>query len=493
MPKNITLVLGDQLFQNHSAFSLETDYVMLESKDFNTEYKYHKTRVNHCFIAMREYCDYLRSIGKTVKYFGLEEQKSLADLFGFVIENNYSDLYIAKIDDKGFARIITELCSSKGLTLHVLPSPKFLTNEQDWLTYRTKHSKRLNMNDFYIMQRRRLGLFLDDQGNSSFGKWSLDEDNRKKLPKTEPVDNRVSQTYTSKHEAKVEVAIQKYFPDNYGSITPLYFPINHTQAIEHLQQFGNKYFAKFGDYEDAMSARDPFLFHSTISPLLNNGLLTPREVIDWVLEIPHPNPLSQEREIPDNSIEGFVRQVIGWREWVNCLYWNVYEEDITKYNFFENHTKLPDYFWDKNALESIKFNIPLYNALSSVFDYGYCHHIERLMVIANWMTLNEYDPMECYNWFMAMFIDSYNWVMVANVMGMGLYAEGGIFATKPYVAGGNYLKKMSDYPSGKGEDDWEKLWTDKFWYFVLKHEKVFLSNPRMNMLIQSKKNKMPKK
>jgi deoxyribodipyrimidine photolyase-related protein len=162
----------------------------------------------------------------------------------------------------------------------------------------------------------------------------------------------------------------------------------------------------------------------------------------------------------------------------------------TKYNFFDNRTKLPAYFWDRGELEKIKFNIPLYNALSNVFDYGYCHHIDRLMVIANWMTLSEYDPMECYNWFMAMFIDSYNWVMVANVMGMGLYADGGIFATKPYVAGGNYLKKMSDYPSGKGESDWEKLWTDKFWYFVLKHEKVFLSNPRMNMLIQAKKNKM---
>ena len=112
------------------------------------------------------------------------------------------------------------------------------------------------------------------------------------------------------------------------------------------------------------------------------------------------------------------------------------------------------------------------------------------MVISNWMTLNEYEPMECYNWFMTMFIDSYNWVMVANVFGMGLYADGGIFATKPYVASGNYLKKMSDYPSGKGEADWEKLWTDKFWDFVLKHEKVFLGNPRMNMLIQSRKNKV---
>jgi deoxyribodipyrimidine photolyase-related protein len=481
MPKNITLILGDQLYRNHPAFTLDTDYVMLESKDFNTEYKYHKSRVKHCFIAMREYADYLRSVGKSVKYVEIEDQKSMVDLFDFVAQNNYNDLYIVKIDDKGFVRIITELCSSKGLTLHVLSSPKFLTTEQDWQDYRIKHSKRLNMKDFYIMQRRRLNLFLDEKGNSSFGKWSLDEDNRKKLPKTEPVDNRANKTYTSKHEVKVEAAIEQYFPDNYGPITPLYFPINHNQAIEYLQGFGTKYFAKFGDYEDAMSTRDPFLFHSTISPLLNNGLLTPQEVVNWVLE---------QKNIPNNSIEGFIRQVIGWREWVNCLYWNVYDQDLTKYNFFDHHQPLPAYFWDLNELETIKDNVPLYYALQSVFKYAYCHHIERLMVIANWMTLNEYDPMECYNWFMSMFIDSYDWVMVANVMGMGLYADGGIFATKPYVAGGNYLKKMSDYTSGKGEADWEKLWTDKFWYFVLKHEKVFLGNPRMNMLIQAKKNKM---
>jgi deoxyribodipyrimidine photolyase-related protein len=480
MPHSITLILGDQLYRNHPAFLLETDYVMLESKDFNTEYNYHKLRLLHCFVAMREYADYLRTLDKNVTYWGIEKQKNLADLFDHIVESGYKELNICEIDDKGCRRIITELCSSKGLALHILPSPKFLTTQENWLDYRTKHSKRLNMNDFYIMQRRRLGLFLDDKGNSSFGKWSLDEDNRKKLPKTEPVDNRLK-VYESKHTEPVKSLIQKYFPENYGNIGELYFPVNFSQADGLLEEFGAKYFAKFGDYEDAMSTRDPFLFHSTISPLLNNGLLTPREVIDWVLV---------QKEIPENAIEGFVRQVIGWREWVNQLYWNVYEEDLTKYNFFGNTKKLPTYFWDKSKLEDIKDNIPLYNALSSVFDYAYCHHIERLMVIANWMTLNEYDPMECYSWFMAMFIDSYTWVMVANVMGMGLYADGGIFATKPYVAGGNYLKKMSDYPSGKGEKDWEKLWTDKFWYFVLRHEKVFLSNPRMNMLIAARKNKM---
>jgi deoxyribodipyrimidine photolyase-related protein len=477
--KNITLVLGDQLYKHHPAFDRDTDFAMIESKDFNTAYKYHKTRINHCFVAMREYADYLVLLGKQVQYYTMDMQYTLESMFDELVAKNYTDLYIAHIGNKGTAKDIDALCTRKNLTLHWLPSPKFLTTPQNWLDYKTRFPKSLKMNDFYIMQRKRLDFFIDKDGNSSFGKWSLDEENRKKLPKSEKVDNRVK-PYHSVHEKAVIEIINTYFEENPGNIRKLYFPVNHTQAWQHLEEFGQKYFTNFGTYEDALSTRDPFLFHSTISPLLNNGLLTPQEVIDWAMEQNH---------VPNNSREGFIRQIIGWREWVNCLYWNVYDNDLTQYNFFKHQTPLPAYFWDQNELESIKHNIPLYYALTSVFEYGYCHHIERLMVIGNWMTLNEYDPMECYEWFMTMFIDSYEWVMVANVFGMGLYADGGIFATKPYVAGGNYLKKMSDYSSGKGDQDWEKLWTDKFWYFVLKHEKVFSSNPRMAMLISSRKKK----
>jgi deoxyribodipyrimidine photolyase-related protein len=481
--KNITLILGDQLYKHHPAFDLDTDFAMIESKDFNTNYKYHKTRVNHCFVAMREYADYIESLSKQVRYYTMDMQYTVKSMFDEMVDRGYADVYMVEIDNKGTIKDIIDLCVDKQLAFHWLPSPKFLTSPQNWHDYKTHYPKSLKMNDFYILQRKRLNLFIDEDGNSSFGKWSLDEENRKKLPKTEQVDDRLK-AYNSRHETDVKKAIEVHFADNPCSVGPLYFPVNHSQAWALLEEFGQKYFTNFGAYEDALSTRDPFLFHSTISPLLNNGLLTPQEVIDWTMKQNH---------IPNNSREGFVRQVIGWREWVNCLYWNVYDEDLSQYNFFKHHTPLPAYFWDQAELQKIQDNVLLYYALTSVFEYGYCHHIERLMVIGNWMTLNEYDPQECYNWFMTMFIDSYEWVMVANVFGMGLYADGGIFATKPYVAGGNYLKKMSDYPSGKGDQDWEKLWTDKFWYFVLKHEKVFSSNPRMAMLIKSRKNKLASK
>jgi deoxyribodipyrimidine photolyase-related protein len=480
--KTLTLILGDQLYYNHSSLKEESDYFMIESKDFNTLYNYHKSRILHCFVSMREYRDYLLSLGKTVHYFDYDTSKSLKEALEILFDqnSNYTCLQVANIDDKKFDKFLKHLCHEMKLKLEILPSPKFINSHQNWIEYRSKYPKRLFINDFYIMQRQRLGIMIDGNGNSSLegSRWSLDELNRNKIPKTEIVPNRTTITYTSKHQKDVEKLINKYFNTNLGKFGLLYFPVNHKQALEHLERFGKNYFAKFGQYEDALSAQDPFLFHSTISPLLNNGLLTPIEVVNWVLE---------QKNIPDNSIEGFLRQIIGWREWVNSLYWNIYSEDISIYNFFNNNNLLPDYFWDQKKLTNIKANTPLYNALTNVFEYGYCHHIERLMVISNWMVLNEYNPQECYKWFMTMFVDSYDWVMVANVMGMGLYADSGIFATKPYVAGGNYLKKMSDYDDHK---NWEKTWTDLFWKFLLKHENFFKTNPRMAMLISSYKKRV---
>jgi deoxyribodipyrimidine photolyase-related protein len=491
--KNLCLVLGDHLFKEHPGFSVfgegdgVMDYVMIESVDFNSVVKYHKARLYHCFVSMREYADYLRGRGQEVCYVNPSKSDSFFDSLSKVIKGKeggegYSDLYVATIDDKEFRKLVIDFCSNEGVVLHWLPSPKFLTSEADWLDYKVAYPKRLMMNDFYVMQRKRLKIFVDAKGNSIFdeGKWSLDSENRKKIPASQEVVSRVSSVYTSKHESAVGDMINEFFKSNPCSFKSLHYPVTHAQAYSHLEEFGKMFFNNFGDYEDALTARDPFLFHSIISPLLNNGMLTPQEVVDWVLS-------NKNNNVPDNAREGFIRQIIGWREWVNVLYWHVYQQDLSQYNFFKHSKPLPQYFWDKDKLSEIKDNTPLYNALNNVFQYAYCHHIERLMVISNWMVLNEYDPMECYNWFMAMFIDSYNWVMVPNIMGMGLFADGGIFATKPYVSGGNYLKNMSDY---KDHKNWESTWTDLFWKFLLKHEEFFKKNPRMSMLISGYKKRM---
>ena len=480
--KKITLILGDQLYENHPCLKIDSDYVMLESKDFNHKFKYHKTRIQHCFVSMREYEDYLKNLNRNVLYYKYEENIGLVGLFQNLKSLNYNTVYIAFVEGKYFSRLIGDLAQKNALELIIQPDDqKFLTSQEEWLDFRKVYSKRLFMNDFYIYQRKRLGLFVDLQGKSTFGDWSLDKDNRQKIPKEMQISKRETK-YESKHLLDVNELIQKEFAGNFGELQQeLFSPVNHTEAKEHLTNFFEHYLANFGPFEDAISTKDSFLFHSLVSSLLNSGLLTPSYVLESLIHYLDQNP-----HIPNSSVEGFVRQIIGWREWVRALYWNEYEENLAQYNFFEAKNKLPNYFWDKAKLENIKVNTPLYESFLSVWNYGYCHHIQRLMVIGNWMTLNEYDPIECYDWFMTAFIDSYEWVMVANVFGMGLFADGGKFATKPYSAGGNYLKKMSDYKDSK---NWENIWTDKFWSFLLKHEQFFVTNPRLKMLIDGRKKK----
>jgi deoxyribodipyrimidine photolyase-related protein len=482
--KNLTLVLGDQLFQNHPAFSLDTDFVMVESGFLTSKLRYHKFKLAYIMTTMREYWDYLETQKKTVHYTELDQKTDFEEVIGGLINTKgYTELLICEIADKYFATYISEICDRLKIKLTILPSPMFLTPKAVFGDFvESKKGKRLLMNDFYTQQRKRLQILVDDDDKPIGGKWSFDEDNRKKLPKTVEIPKRQIQ-FLSKHYQEIKELINQYFLNNPGQIPDhSWLPVNFDQSNQYLEDFVANFLTQFGDYEDALTSRSDLVFHSCLSALLNNGLLTPQQVLDKVLG---------QTDIPINSLEGFVRQIIGWREWVKGLYDNVYKDDFRNMNFFEANNDLPDYFYHQTQPNNFGSNInpPLDLVLDKVNRLAYCHHIERLMVLANWMLLSEYNPAQCYDWFVEMFIDSSEWVMVANVMGMGLYADGGIFATKPYVAGGNYLKKMSDYPSGKCEDDWEKLWTDKFWYFVLKHEKVFLSNPRMNMLIKARKNK----
>jgi deoxyribodipyrimidine photolyase-related protein len=231
-----------------------------------------------------------------------------------------------------------------------------------------------------------------------------------------------------------------------------------------------------------------------LSVYMNNGLLTPRQVLQalddfmrgkfgWGIFNKVYSEISGEeiQKVNLNSIEGFIRQIIGWREWMKGLYDNIYAQDLRQYNFWNNNKSLPDYFYSKSGFDELATsNFPLWQSLQNLYDYSYNHHIERLMIFSNWFMLNEYDPQQCFDWFMEMYIDAYDWVMVGNVIGMGLYADGGIFATKPYICGGNYIKKMSDYPDSK---IWDPIWTDLFWQFLLKHKDFFATNPRLNMLI----------
>ena len=262
--------------------------------------------------------------------------------------------------------------------------------------------------------------------------------------------------------------INNYFGSHPGSLENVWFPVTRKAATEHLEDFLKMKAGNFGAYEDAMVEGKNFLFHSCLSAAMNTGLLSPSGVIQKLLS--H----AEEFSIPLNSLEGFIRQVLGWREFVRGVYQEKGDYQLAQNYWGHKRTLSKSWYSGSTGL------VPLDDSIQGALQYGYSHHIPRLMVISNLMNLCEIDPKEIYRWFMEMYIDSSEWVMVPNVYGMGTYSDGGIFATKPYLCGSNYILKMSNYKKG----DWQATWDGLFWRFMNTHRAFFLSNPRLGMLVR---------
>ena len=299
------------------------------------------------------------------------------------------------------------------------------------------------------------------------GKWSYDEDNRKKIPKG--LEIPVYQDFIEeKHKNEVTKVIYDFFGDHPGELN-YWLPTTRKDAKKSLKHFLNKKFKNFGFYEDAMQENENFLFHSLLSPLLNIGLLTPEEVMNETIKYADNN------EVPLNSLEGFIRQIIGWREFIRGIYQEKSEFQMNE-NFWNHKKKM-----NNNWYEASTQLAPLDDVIQMVNQYGYTHHIPRLMILSNIFTLCEIDPKEIYRWFMEMFVDSSEWVMVPNVFGMGTFADGGLMSTKPYTCGSNYVLKMSNYKKGP----WCEVLDGLYWRFTDKHRKFYESNPRLSILTRS--------
>ncbi len=258
------------------------------------------------------------------------------------------------------------------------------------------------------------------------------------------------------------------FPNNPGQLPEqALYPVNFKQAKIWWRQFLEIRFDEFGAYEDAMVTTSPYLHHSVISPLINCGLLDPKMVVAQILEY------ASIHKSPINSTEGLIRQIIGWREFIRGLYLTKGRKQRTG-NFWGFKRQMPTSFYDGTTGIG-----PVDHVIKSVLKHGYCHHIERLMVLGNFMLLCEIDPDGVYQWFMELFVDAYDWVMVPNVYGMSQFADGGLMATKPYISGSNYLRKMSDFKGGP----WEQIWDGLFWRFIHHHRSFFSSNPRSKMMV----------
>jgi deoxyribodipyrimidine photolyase-related protein len=468
--KRLLVLFGNQLFPNDAIAVAKPDVVfMAESESMCRRYAAHRHKLVLMLSSMRSKADALREAGVEVVYHALEESSGSwsSMLSAHLATRRYRDLVHFEIESPAMREELEALCTRDGLNLVVVQSPMFVTSRADFQSYRDGR-KRLFMADFYRWQRKRLGVLIDDEGAPAGGKWSFDEENRKKLPKGLIPPPLRRPEWTQHTEAVVEM-VDRLFPDHPGEARDFWLPTTEAQADEALQTFLDERLAAFGDYEDALSTKYGTIFHSVLSALLNIGLLTPEQVLRRTLE--H----AREAEVPLNSLEGFVRQVIGWREFIRGV-WDTLPPSHWQQNFWGHTRELTPHWY-----EGTTGIPPLDDTIRRAQQTGYSHHIERLMVVGNLMLLCQVKPEAAYQWFMEMYVDSADWVMAPNVYGMALFSEGGAFTTKPYICGSNYLRKMSDY--GKGP--WCDIVDGLYWSFVDGHREFFASNPRSKMMLRT--------
>ena len=310
---------------------------------------------------------------------------------------------------------------------------------------------------------------MDEQNKPEGGKWTYDDQNRLKFPKNKETPH-INFPNTTKNHLESLNYVELHFSQNPGVLQDKkVYPTDFKTAKLWLQEFLETRFVEFGPYEDAVLKKESIINHSLLSPLLNAGLLTPEYIISEIIKY------TSTHNVPINSIEGLVRQIIGWREFIRGVYYAKGSEE-RKRNFWGFKRKIPASFYDgTTGIE------PLDDTIVKINSTGYANHIERLMIVGNFMLLCEFDPDEVYKWFMELFIDAYDWVMVPNVYGMSQFADGGMMSTKPYIGSSNYILKMSDYK----KRDWSIIWDALFWNFMDKQRNFFLKNPRMRMLISS--------
>ena len=371
--------------------------------------------------------------------------------------------------DTYLSQHIRSSCRTHQIELNQIESPLFLNTTEQNKTFFKSTKKKFHQSVFYKEQRLSKKILLNKDQQPIGDKWTFDTENRKKYPKGRTPPSVQFPTPNDQHNEAVHYVVT-HFPDAPGQLQsdPLY-PNTHTQAIAWLEQFLHHRFEEFGAYEDAIVQHQPILHHSLLSPLINTGLLQPQQVIDALLHYAHTH------SIPINSTEGIIRQLIGWREFIRGVYESKGSEERTR-NFWNFSRPMPTTFY--TATTGIE---PVDDAIRTVLKTGYCHHIERLMVLGNFMLLCEIDPNEVYRWFMELFIDAYDWVMVPNVYGMSQFADGGLMSTKPYISSSNYILKMSNYTKG----DWQATWDGLFWRFMNNQRTFFLKNPRLSMLIHT--------
>lgn len=467
-------ILGDQLLASHPALApyLEDKdrvrIVIIESQARLRRLPYHRKKLVLLVSAIRHYAGYLRANGWQVDYRIAPD--ALSGLKMQLAEQRAERLVTMAASEYRGRLFQHRLQNRLGIPVNVLVNTQFLSSRYDPFPD-AGDEQRVVMENFYRHMRRRFQLLVNEDGEPVGGQWNYDAHNRRSLPKgmAAPPSQRFEVDEITR---QVMLEIEQAGAGT-GQASGFDLAVTHAQAQEALEDFLDHRLEHFGAYEDAMSADQALLFHSGLSPYLNLGLLEPLDVARRAEE------RYRERRAPINSVEGFVRQVVGWREYIYWQYWRMMP-GLAQQNFWQARRGLPEFFWNGETQMNC-----LRHAIQRALADGYAHHIERLMVVANFCLLAGVDPQEVNAWFLSSFVDAYEWVMAPNVFGMGLHADGGMVGTKPYIASANYINKMSDYCPGCVFDHRHRTGAEAcpfnflYWNFLIEHESRLRANPRM--------------
>ncbi len=461
-----TLIYPHQLFLPaiHPALDRSRPVYLAEEPLFLTEFPTHASKLLLHRLTLKAYETTLTEAGYTVRYLDVREYGTSNAIIELLVADGVTTIHVVDTTDDWLEGRLSAVTTRHQLTLVCYESPLFILPAAEACT-RYQKSKR-QMARFYRSLREDHRILMETDGTPVGGRFSFDTENRRRLPRAYPLPPDL----TPEPENVAITAARAWLADLpahhvIGDAT-CWLPTTHAEAEAYLTDFLTTRLAEFGPFEDAITTTATRVFHSALSPLINIGLLTPTDVLKKTLAwaATHPVPLP--------SLEGFVRQLLGWREFIRAAYLTDGRTMRTR-NFFHHTRPLPTGSWD--ATTGIT---PLDHTIQTALRYGYTHHIERLMVAGNLFLLSGTHPDEVYRWFMALYVDAYDWVMVPNVYGMSQFADGGLFATKPYIAGASYIKKMSDHPPGP----WEDIVTGLYWRFIGEHRDLFLKNHRLSMM-----------
>ncbi len=447
--------MPNQLFEDMSRLDAD-ETLLVEHPRYFSDFDYHAKKLVLHRASMKAYAD-----GRDLEYVEHSEAETrVQEAFEEADEIALFD----PVDHKLRGRL-EKLSEEHGTELEFLQTPLFV-NSMEW-NREFFEDHRYKQAPFYQEMRKRLDIMVDEDGKPEGGKWSFDPDNRKKLP--EDVEIPDAETYNNDYVREARRYVRDEFDHTRGTLgedgDPWFYPVTHGQAQEAMQGFFEERFDRFGPYQDALDERIKFGFHAVLSSSTNTGLLTPMQIVNGALDY------RKENEIRMNSLEGFIRQIIGWREYIRALY-ELEGETMRDANFFDCQYPLPEEFY--TAETGLP---PVDTSIENADQRAYCHHIERLMVLGNVMLLLEIDPDEVTRWFTEMFVDAYDWVMVPNVYGMSQYAWPDMM-TKPYISSSNYINKMGHFDGG----DWEDHWDGLYWNFIKEHRDKIDDIQRMSFM-----------